>query len=144
MKAIEMNEMVKQKIIGLKNNPIILIIIISLILFILFRNNIKAWLAKGEAFETIIQKDDNVIKVQNEGQNLTINLKNVADGIYDAFYGSRLTEDEEKAIALLKTVPPQYIKQVAYLYAQKGKDMYADFRKYLRKNQYAKVSSLLE
>ena len=79
-----------------------------------------------------------------------INLNVVAYNIYDAFYnrgfGWGWTEDEEYAISELKKVPKKLIPQLAQEYVTIGKkagNLYEDFRKFLRDDQYEQVSNLL-
>lgn len=134
----------KEKAGKLLNNPYFWVVAILLILFFIFRTQINDWMAKNAALRSISQRDEAKVTTKIDDEKMQINLKTVADGIYNAFHDSSLTEDEDKAIALIKSVPREYVHQVAYYYALKGKDMYEDFRKYLRKEQYAKVSSILE
>lgn len=134
----------KEKAGKLLNNPYFWVIALLIILFFVFRTQINEWMAKNAAMKSIAQKDQAEVTTKVDNEKMQVNLKTVADGIYNAFHDSALTEDEDKAIALIKSVPSEYIQQVAYYYALKGKDLYEDFRKYLRKDQYAKVSSILE
>lgn len=77
-----------------------------------------------------------------------VNLADVADGIYDAFYNADwfgFTEDEETAIKELKKVPKAFIKQLAEVYRElHNKNLYNDFRRFLDADTYNKeVSQLL-
>lgn len=83
------------------------------------------------------------------GSSGRINLMEIAQGIYDAFYQNDwlgVSEDEEKAMALLINVPDEYINDLASAYSAikgKGKDLRADFRRLLNNTQYELVRSKL-
>lgn len=92
-----------------------------------------------------VYKDNKWTTIQKEMQ---VNLVDVAEGIYDAFYNNDwlgLSEDEETAVNELKKVPKQYIKQLADIYMQLyNKNLYNDFRRLLSAEYYKQtVSNLL-
>lgn len=80
-------------------------------------------------------------------KQMQVNLADVADGIYDAFYNNDwfgITEDEETAVNELKKVPKLYIKQLADVYRElHNKNLYNDFRRFLSADYYKTVSTLL-
>ena len=81
------------------------------------------------------------------GQPVTVNIAQIADGIYDAFYNNDWfgwTEDEDRAIALLLSIPKEYVKDLANMYTSMHKEsLYTDFTKYLSSSDYEKVSAWL-
>lgn len=76
----------------------------------------------------------------------TVNLASVANEIYDAFYNNDwfgATEDEERAIIALKTVPKAFIPNLEQVYANlHGKDLRADFNRLLDPQEYNEISYL--
>ena len=81
------------------------------------------------------------------GQPVTVNLAQKASEIYDAFYNNDWfgwTEDEDRAIAALMSVPKEYVKDLANLYnSLHSENLYSDFTKFLSSDDYSKVSAWL-
>lgn len=81
------------------------------------------------------------------GQPVTVNLAQKAGEIYDAFYNNDWfgwTEDEDRAIAALMSVPKEYVKDLANLYnSLHSENLYTDFTKFLSSDDYSKVSPWL-
>jgi len=75
-----------------------------------------------------------------------INLASVATEIHDSLYNSDWfgwTEDEERAIAAVKTVPKAYIPNLEAVYLQLfGKDLRADLLSYLSGDEWSQISYL--
>jgi hypothetical protein len=75
-----------------------------------------------------------------------INLASVATEIHDSLYNSDWFgwfEDEERAIAAVKTVPKAYIPNLEAVYLQLfGKDLRADLLSYLSGDEWSQISYL--
>ena len=75
-----------------------------------------------------------------------INLASVATEIHDSLYNSDWfgwTEDEERAIAAVKTIPKAYIPNLEAVYLQLfGKDLRADLLSYLSGDEWSQISYL--
>lgn len=78
--------------------------------------------------------------------NTTINLASKAGEIYDAFYNYDplgWTEDETRAVNVVKTVPLQLIPQLEQQYATLySKDLRADLINFLDSDEWEKISYL--
>jgi hypothetical protein len=78
--------------------------------------------------------------------NATVNLATKAGEIYDALYNNdpfSWTEDETRAVNVVKTVPPALISQLEQTYAQLySKDLRADLISFLDSDEYDKISYL--
>jgi len=78
------------------------------------------------------------------GKVYTINLETFATVINDAFRGNPLMEDEERAIDILGQVPsqnPNLVLVLANVYKSNfGKDLKADFVKFLSPAQWKRVA----
>lgn len=76
----------------------------------------------------------------------TVNLASVAQTIHDSFYNNDWfgwTEDEERAIIALKTVPKTFIPNLEQTYAQLfNKDLRADFNRLLDAQEYNDIAYL--
>jgi hypothetical protein len=76
---------------------------------------------------------------------ITIDLKQIATVIYDAFYNNDLfgySEDEDRAIAAINNVPKTEINQLKALYKTLfKKDLMEDFIRFLNAEDYAKVAA---
>jgi hypothetical protein len=129
-----------------KRNPLIVVIGLAALWFLtpvgsFIRNKLAAMKASASTTEYQSSKVETVALPKE-----TYNLQQVADQVYSAFHQSGLfniSEDEERAIDAIKSVPQPYVKEVARLYAKTGKDMYKDFIKYLSKNDYTRVEAWL-
>lgn len=112
-------------------------------------NKIKNRIKLQKQLELYAQAQQGYTVTTPGGQpvNVTINLGQVAQEIYDAFYNNDWfgsTEDEEAAIAALKRVPKQLIPQLTQTYAQLfDKDLRSDFVAYLDSNEFQQVAYLL-
>ena len=78
--------------------------------------------------------------------NTTINLASKAGEIYDALYNNDwfgATEDETRAVNVVKTVPLQLIPQLEQQYATLySKDLRADLINFLDSDEWEKISYL--
>lgn len=77
---------------------------------------------------------------------VTVNLGAVANEIYDAFYRNDFfgfSEDEDRAISALQSIPKDLTPMLANEYAKHGKNLYEDFTKFLSSSDYAKVKEWL-
>jgi hypothetical protein len=77
---------------------------------------------------------------------VTVNLGAVANEIYDAFYRNDwfgYSEDEDRAISALQSIPKELTPLLANEYAKHGKNLYEDFTKFLSSSDYAKVKDWL-
>lgn len=92
------------------------------------------------------QQGYNVTTPTGQTVTVTVNLAQVSQEIYDAFYNNDWfgsTEDEEAAIAAVKRVPKQLIPQLTQTYAQLfNKDLRSDFVKYLSTDEFQQVAYL--
>lgn len=92
------------------------------------------------------QQGYNVTTPTGQTVTVTVNLAQVSQEIYDAFYNNDWfgsTEDEEAAIAAVKRVPKQLIPQLTQTYAQLfNKDLRSEFVKYLSADEFAQVAYL--
>jgi len=92
------------------------------------------------------QQGYNVTTPTGQTVTVTVNLAQVSQEIYDAFYNNDWfgsTEDEEAAIAAVKRVPKQLIPQLTQTYAQLfNKDLRSDFVKYLSTDEFEQVAYL--
>lgn len=124
-------------------------VLIGIILFAAYYFNflgIKDKIAASKTQSAIKAYENSTVNITPKGSNVVapaLNLQLLANDIYESFHGSMWTENEEKAISLIKSVPAQLRPTVAQIYAQKGHDLYDDFRKYCRDDQYAKVEQYL-
>jgi hypothetical protein len=70
----------------------------------------------------------------------------VAGEVYDSFYSNDWfgwTEDEERAVNAVKTVPKAFIPQLEQTYLQLyGKDLRADLLSYLSSSEWSQISFL--
>lgn len=75
-----------------------------------------------------------------------INLASVATEIHDSLYNNDWfgwSEDEERAVQAVKTVPKAYIPNLEAVYLQLfSKDLRADLLSYLSSSQWAQISYL--
>lgn len=77
---------------------------------------------------------------------VTVNLGAVANEIYDSFYRNDFfgfSEDEDRAISALQSIPKDLTPMLANEYAKHGKNLYEDFTKFLSSSDYAKVKEWL-
>lgn len=88
----------------------------------------------------------NVIGPGGQAAAQTVNLSSVAGEIYDSFYSNdwfNWTEDEERAINAVKTVPKTFIPQLEQTYLQLyGKDLRADLLNFLSSSEWSQISYL--
>lgn len=92
------------------------------------------------------QQGYNVTTPTGQTVTVTVNLAQVSQEIYDAFFNNDWfgsTEDEAAAIAAVKRVPKQLIPQLTQTYAQLfNKDLRSDFVKYLSTDEFEQVAYL--
>lgn len=92
------------------------------------------------------QQGYNVTTPTGQTVTVTVNLAQVSQEIYDAFFNNDWfgsTEDEAAAIAAVKRVPKQLIPQLTQTYAQLfNKDLRNDFVKYLSTDEFEQVAYL--
>jgi len=92
------------------------------------------------------QQGYNVTTPTGQTVTVTVNLAQVSQEIYDAFYNNDWfgsTEDEDAAIAAVKRVPKQLIPQLTQTYAQLfNKDLRSEFVKYLSTDEFQQVAYL--
>jgi len=105
-------------------------------------NKIKNRIKLQQQLQLYAQAQQGYTVTTPSGQqvNVTINLGQVAQEIYDAFYNNDWfgsTEDEEAAIAAVKRVPPQ--QTYAQLFS---KDLRSDFVKFLDSDEFQQVAYL--
>jgi len=88
----------------------------------------------------------NVIGPGGQQAAQTVNLSSVAGEVYDSFYSNdwfNWTEDEERAINAIKTVPKTFIPQLEQTYLQLyGKDLRADLLNFLSSSEWSQISYL--
>ena len=88
----------------------------------------------------------NVIGPGGQQAAQTVNLSSVAGEIYDSFYSNDWfgwTENEERAINAVKTVPKTFIPQLEQTYLQLyGKDLRADLLNFLSSSEWSQISYL--
>jgi len=88
----------------------------------------------------------NVIGPGGQQAAQTVNLSSVAGEVYDSFYSNdwfNWTEDEERAINAVKTVPKTFIPQLEQTYLQLyGKDLRADLLNFLSSSEWSQISYL--
>jgi len=88
----------------------------------------------------------NVIGPGGQAAAQTVNLSSVAGEVYDSFYSNDWfgwTEDEERAINAVKTVPKTFIPQLEQTYLQLyGKDLRADLLNFLSSSEWSQISYL--
>lgn len=81
------------------------------------------------------------------GKKVTVNLANVANEIYDAFYNYGGGEDEERAIRVFKSIPmtQAVIRQLETVYnTLHNKNLRDDFSKYLNDAEFRQVKYFLK
>ena len=87
-----------------------------------------------------------VVTPQGQTVNATVNLATKAGEIYDALWNNDpfgWTEDETRAVDVVKTVPAALIPQLEQTYAQLySKDLRADLISALDSDEYDKISYL--
>ena len=88
----------------------------------------------------------NVVGPGGQQAAQTVNLSSVAGEIYDSFYSNdwfNWTEDEERAINAIKTVPKTFIPQLEQTYFQLySKDLRADLLNFLSSSEWSQISYL--
>lgn len=88
----------------------------------------------------------NVVGPGGQQAAQTVNLTSVAGEVYDSFYSNDWfgwTEDEERAVNAVKTVPKPFIPQLEQTYLQLyGKDLRADLLNFLSSSEWSQISFL--
>ena len=120
---------------------IIVIAIAVILLFIIYKQLMKLYLAKYH--EDILQNSTVQTSVNNTP--LSINLGSIAQQIHAAFhdYYYGLSEDEETAIVALNNVPKSLIPQLSDTYFKLyAVNLNSEFTNYLSSEDYKRVQNL--
>lgn len=108
---------------------------------------LKNWKAK-KLQKDLFKKYQESILINNQGQAQQINFSIKAGVIYDSFYNNDIfgwTENEDRAIQTLLSIPKEYIETLAkYYFDLYGKILQNDFIKFCRESQYEKIKHYFE
>lgn len=88
------------------------------------------------------------ITINDQGTAQQVNFSIKAGVIYDSFYNNDVfgfTENEDRAIETLLSIPKQYVKTLAkYYFDLYGKILQNDYIKFCRESQYQKIKHYFE